>query len=221
MTPRNYRQDDKHSEDDRLERALKNVPIPDGLEQRILACIDAGLARPGHSQGRWTRRGWLTAAVAAGCSGAMIGGGCYAWLRRPIRPREVQRAILHNLTQRDWSLPWLELPLDRNVNGVPIPREVRDIRGWQRRSLQLGSDAVAFDVSSLGCVAVLFSMKTWRDLSPLPPAPPETPIAVSGQTWQSLAIWQQRERYLYALALRGSRRDYQRLLHRRGPATFA
>lgn len=204
--------------------ALHDVAVPENLEQRILASLasqGAGLdfAERGNPFTELTRRGWMAAAIAASFSGVMMGGSGYLWLRRPLLAEEIQRAVQECLATRDWVLPWNTLHDNGDVEGIPFPEQLKTAHGWQYRKTRLAKKTVAYDVSILGCPAVLFAIETWRDISDFDTRHPEAPVAQTG-AWKNLAIWQQSGRFLYVLALQGTERDY-RLLTGSGPASLA
>lgn len=206
-------QDDTQSElkasHDALARLLHEVPLPEDLEGRILLRLQTPHVVAPSATRIWARREWLSG-LAVGLGGLLAGGTAYAWYRRPLTINEVQQVVLTSLKQRNWITTWNTLPRERAIDEIPVPREFRS-HGWQYRNTLLDARTIAHDVSGQGCLAVLFAMRTHRDISQFSNQPPSSPIPQSGEIWNSLAVWRHQRHILYALALQGSGQDYRRL----------
>jgi hypothetical protein len=209
---------------DPLVSALYDVEVPKGLESRLLDCIafsdsankSAVVTVPsevsaGDDQ-RWSRRKWLATGLAVGFGG-VIAGGRYFWPRRKIAQQEAINAVLSSLDKDDWVVPWKALPSTGPAAKLSVPASLRTPRGWQMRDTLRRRDSVAYDMSLPGCPAVLFAIKTRRELSSFPAAPPK-PRAQTG-AWNFVAVWRgAKPGHLYVLAFQGPERDYERLFRR-------
>lgn len=223
---------------DPLLQALHDVPVPAGLERRLLKslarsgsqsdplAIDVNDALAGDTDPKafptsWarkarlgSRRMWLSGTLAAGCGGMLLGS--YGWLRRPLLEHMVIDQALR------WP-PWLNqrgedgwdetryvngspLPVD----GFPIPMALQAHRS-QYLKTEFSSRTVVYDVNFRGETVYLFAIKTWRDLSALPAAPPALPP--TNQTGAWIVVTWQASGCLYVLALpKSAVRLYRQLL---------
>ena len=220
---------------DPLMQALHDVPVPAGFERRLLESLalpgspvlDVHDARYGDADQmafptasapnprRLSRRMWLSGTLAAGCGGVLLGS--YSWLCRPLAEHVViDEALL-------WP-PWLKNQGDdgwnsvRYVNGMPIPVDgvpipmALQVQSSRYLKTEFSSRTVVYDVSFHGERVYLFAIKTWRDLSALPAAPPALPPKDQSGAW--IVVTWQASGYLYVIALpETAERLYHKLLH--------
>lgn len=205
-----------------LLNALQDVPIPDGLESRLLAAVanEPTVARRGSGDEKTTstasvfsRRAWLTS--AAGLAGVSALGGL-AYSRRKLGTGEVVKAVNNAWHAKKWSKVWQE-----DIARAPLapPRALIRPRGWQYLATNLDDETVTFDMTLPGRPpAVLFAATMWRDISHFPTAPPPKPLIRSGP-WSHVSIWR-KARVLYVLASQGTLRDHQDISVGRGTVLF-
>lgn len=191
-----------------LIEALHDVPIPEGLQHRLLESVSPVRPKPesGARSFSLTRRTWLGLAVGVG--GVVCGGSAYAYARRALTPTEVVDAITEVYWQDDWLIEWNTGPAP---TMYPFPPFLRRAQGWQPRPTRISRQGVAFELSQPGCDAVLFAIKTLRGRTAFPDVPPPSPAPLTKAAWSHVAVWQGPQSLLYVLALRGAKRDYSRL----------
>ncbi len=211
-----------------LTEVFQNQPVPEGLEQRILARLEAARAeedasdelapdepatpRPATGHRRVSRRTWLSVGGATAVAASLLVATLLHWQA----PNEytgqdvLELAIdLFNTPSSDsWqtSSPPSAYPLSPKVVAT-------DIR-WRKVPSFLGHRAVAYDLSTPGGTqATLFVVKCPVD--GLSTAPPLRPALMTGG--RSTSAWQSGS-LVYVLVVRGEARGYRRLLNiPRGP----
>lgn len=203
------------SHDEQLVQALRQVPIPDGLEARLLAAVQRRVEAPAVQQSTvgWSRRHWLS--LAAGFAGSAVVGG-YLYQHRKLSHGEITDGARDALASKDWVLPWqaMETP-----PGLPLPRQLKSPRGWQYIATPWSKKTAAFDLTLPGGrPAVLFVARVRRDVSHLPAAP--VAPAVGSRDWSQIAVWQSAG-VLYVLASQGAKHDYDALFVNAGGAGLA
>lgn len=208
--------------DDALLCALHSVAVPDGLEGRLLDAVRNSrpiwqslslqpLNGTGRSSKSASRRHWLSLAAAVAVGG-VVASGCYMWGRREVSADTILSEVRASLVKTDWRV-WNHIDSSTTLAGMPLPRELRVPRGWQYRSTSLNDTCLACDMTLPGCpVAVLFVIRTRRDLTQFPVGAPPLPQYSTTGTWGKFAIWRSEDgNYLYVLAMQGLPRDYLRL----------
>ena len=204
--------------DAKIAAAFCDVPVPEGLDRRILDRLAAAkaempAAEPAAIVKRSPRRWFLGAGIGATVAAA---GVILAVVLQPpdtdLTLSEVrQRAI--ELFKSDWpngqwpeqglavtdEEPLEKFPISR---GVAMPPSVR----MQWRSARLAeSPGVAYDmIDRRGRMATLYVIR--RTLPGLPTAPPRAPHP--GTAGCVTASWS-RDGLLYVLVVRGGERDYE------------
>lgn len=225
-----YDSEKSEHRDAKLASALRDVKIPEGLEQRLLAAVseDAGevkseserLAsvgaatndgREGTVPAGVSRRRVLEVGLAAGVSGLLAGTGTYLWRTRPIARNRVFDEVAASVLAKNW-FRWGPM---NSFTGGGIPVQLRRPGGWQARELSFASSATAFEMTTPGGPpAILFVLQTSRSLptSEFPLQPPAKPQRMASKQWSLFAAWQGGDgHHLYVLAMGGGNRDYQRL----------
>ncbi len=210
--------EERVAEDHALAKALRDVPVPEGLERRLLVSV-AMPSRPDVQRAEyppttWSRRAWLS--TAAGLAGLAVTGR-YLYVHRPLRRAEVIVGVEQALNSEDWVIPW-RAP-DSAPSDLLPPRELKRPRGWQYVSTPWAKETAAFDLTLPGGPpSVLFVARVQRGLSGFPTRLKTPP---SGSTeWKRVAIWRSSQ-VLYVLASQGSKSDFQSLLVNAGTVPLA
>ena len=205
-----------------LQRALKDVPIPPGLEDRLLAAVakqelssSVEVSTDAKPKSGFSRRGLIWAAAAA-VGGVAVTGGNYLFAGRRLDEPELVAEVDKTLRADDrWKFRSLKTmpPINLAVWFEKRPSH------WQPISMELASNTVAFNISqSLSAKAILFAIPVKRNVSHFPVAIPSIPQVVrSGPQWQQIAYWQDPRgwdgsKVLFVMAADGTRRDYDSLI---------
>ncbi len=208
--------------DARLVAAFGEIPVPEDLEQRILARLEAeSTGRVGVASRRGGRR-WIAASAVVAVAASLLAA---FWLGWPTtQPRDeagvlaavVQQFAVEARSERlggrlvSETPPPDRFPMSRAVARVPELRW-RVVRGL------LGRQAVAYDFPSAeGRDASLYVMAA-GDSEITRTRPATHPIQSTGGVCAS--AWKEGDR-LYVLVVRGDVRDYRRLIYApSGPLT--
>ena len=174
--------------DAKIQAALHEVVIPEGLKGRLLARLestrldpiatDVGLlptqqvAEPRNTRRR--QRVWFSMALAASLLIAV--SLVVAWLSRPAGPLDV--VALAQVWEGELAEGWRPMSQVPQGGAIPVRLTVAPSR-WKRTSSYLGYKGIAYDVSRPGCRAVLFVVNDVPS-EKLPKAPPLTPQDSSG-----------------------------------------
>ena len=200
-------------EDIALTKALHDVPVPSGLESRLLASMPAQVELPlsvcreerSERAVAWSRRSWLSSAASLA---GLAFVGQYLYVHRKLGNEEVTREVAIALRSDKWVVPWLAMA---NAPSTPLPKQLRMPRGWQYISTVWDKETAAFDLTLPGGPdSVLFAIPMARDLSGFPASSPKLPQgATAGGDWR-LSMWRSGN-VLYVLASKGTDRDYEAL----------
>lgn len=201
--------------DTRLQVAMGDVAVPEGLDERILARLAVtGEQLPGITARRGRRRWWIAAAglmaVAAslfvavwvGSSGTAPhdeAGVLAAVCRQFTQEAEVEHAKGRLLAE---SEPPARFPISRAV------ARVADIR-WRAVRGLLGRQAVAYDFPDVEGRRATLYVSAVSSTSVVRTRPPKHPMHSTGGLCAS--AWREGDR-LYVLVVRGDTRAYQRLI---------
>jgi len=204
--------------DARIARAMRAVPVPDSLEDRLLAAIDVAEKEPADADHaamaarqrppRWWNR-WPARVAAAALSAAALILVMYhalGWNDTLASGQVVQaaRGWIATLNEQHWRQstppgdeyqhPALNFPLD----------------AWQYVEAMGDAQAVAYraTVPPDRARAVLFVVHT-RKGRLLPERPPTVPDSTTGNV--CIGVWK-RDDHLYVLAVQGTQQTYRRLL---------
>jgi len=217
--------------DDMLRRAVRDVPVPGGLAQRILAnlgqstvqlpkdetpAVDRPQVAPpprrsdmaANSPRRASRRRWLAAVSAGAVAGAMIVAGLLClWSSDGYTPADVLGAAAGQFVAGD--VPPGESLSQEVLASHPPSDDVRhpaDMR-WRKVAGFLGREAVAYEmVAEGGSRATLFVLRCSRPIAGLAASPPDRPQRATGG--KAMAAWQTGE-MLYVLVVAGGERAYR------------
>jgi hypothetical protein len=207
--------------DEVISVAFKDVPMPEGLAERLLdrlatsaevAAVELPeVVRPKRVSRRWAVAGCTLLTVAAGLLVA-------AWIGSNNAPTWSEGKVLaasikfFNSDQAGggYSLAEAKPP------GAYLPsRDILLTSGtkWRRIEGFLGRKGVAYDLSGQGgSFATLYVVK--RTVSGLPSLPPRSPRCNTGGV--STAAWQEGD-LLYVLVIHGGSGSYRRLIAPLGP----
>jgi len=202
--------------DSKLAAAFREVPVPEGLEQRLLDRLATAEAaspvspRPKRVSRRWLLAGSAAVTVAAAvlvAVGIGIPGpdddGEQAVLDEGIRFFNKESAELGVLLAD--KAPPSGYPISRAVLRLP---EIR----WRRIEGFAGRNGVAYDLSRGGVRATLHVVKP--QVAGLPTRAPASPMRSTGQ--RSASAWNEGG-VLYVLVVHGDARTYRGFLAPRGP----
>ncbi len=218
-----------------LAQAFQDVPVPDGLADRILARLaatspepadglrvlsaarePAALNEPPEAAVSTPRRrlhwGWY---VATGCAAlaASLLLAVILNLPRPSadRPEELQHQAIAFFNEDARGTGVLLGIGPPPPGGYPlsraIPARARQVR-WRSVAGFLGRSGVAYDIAAPSGISGTVYVVQWN-LSGLGAGPPPTPMLATGQ--RCTAIWQEGD-VLYVLVIEGESRDYERFL---------
>ncbi len=203
-----------------LTACFRDVPVPEGLQERLLAHL-AEAAPPVQPRSNVTRRRWILAA------GSLVGTAAVwfaaLWLGQPASYSE-QDALNEAIrlfaaeAQQPPAPGNLLAQLDPPSTFGPSRFVARGLRGvrWRRMDDFLGRRGVAYDMEQGGVKAVLYVVDH-RGISGLradsPPSKPRSDTA-----GRATSAWREGKR-MYVLVVRGNARAYRGFLSRRGPLT--
>lgn len=216
--------------DRRLAEAFRDVPVPEGLEARILArlgiagAVSAADSRgdvaeaapmrrspfdqpPEAAQSRRSRR-WLFRAAAAVAASLLV--GTFVYLQRPIPLAESQILdAARSAFQSEGTNAWNEgAPPDRFLPSGYVRRVSLARVKWRELEGFLGHQAVVYDLTRPdGPSARLYVVRA--NAAGLPPLPPSAPQSTTHG--MSVSAWAERG-LLCILVVDGTPRDYQRYL---------
>ncbi|MFO7902452.1 MAG: hypothetical protein R6U98_07320 [Pirellulaceae bacterium] len=203
--------------DTTISRAMPQVPVPNGLEDRLLESVEAAegeLAHEGTLEAtsprskRWWNR-WparITAGVISAAALVMIMFHVMK-SRDTLSPTQAARAArgwIARLDEEGWQ------------QGPPPGREYRHpaldfrLEDWQHFQAMGDPEAVAYraSVPPAWSRAVLFVVET-RQGRLLPNQPPTVPDSTTRNI--CIGVWKSDE-HLFALAVHGTQRTYRRVL---------
>jgi hypothetical protein len=214
--------------DQAIGEAVQDVPLPAGLNERLLArlaaeqgesaieqeppppAVAAGLPSPATepvSRRRWLR--W-SVSVAAAASIAGIAGFYYLHTRGTLIAEKIDD---ESIAYYDQEEPQPAYALETAPAGYPLSRFVyrlpgtrwRPVTGFLHRNL----NGVAYDLMFRGASATLYVVPT--SVASLPSQPPLRLGMSTGN--RAAAAWQEGS-LLYVLVVEGSERTYQSFIRR-------
>jgi hypothetical protein len=219
--------------DEVLADAIRDVPVPEGLADRLLAALPAAakpvaspdrqgvgesVVVPASNSARRRARPWWFA--VAGVVAAMVlvavsvwqSGRSSPWTASTVLEEAISRYSNENQDSgrlmSEASPPW----------GLPLSSAVRSSAGtrWRQIAGFLDRKGVAYDLTSVrGSRATLFVVN--RTIAGLPDEPPSRPSPGTGNC--TAAAWQQGS-LLYVLVVQGDSSAYAEFLDLpRGPVT--
>ncbi|MDY0165385.1 MAG: hypothetical protein RBS80_02520 [Thermoguttaceae bacterium] len=209
--------------DFQFQAAMSDVPVPEGLQSRILARLSAANEPLATTEGRRSRRRWL---ISAGGLAALAASLFVAfWVGMPGPTPHDEAGILAVVCRQflqeaeaDFaqgrllaeSQPPARFPLSRAVARVP------DIR-WRAVRGLLGEQVIAYDFPAAGSRQATLYVAAAPSSESLRTRPPMHPIQSTGGL--SASVWREDGR-LYVLVVRGDIRAYRRLIYApSGPLT--
>jgi anti-sigma factor RsiW len=219
--------------DARLAFAMHDVPLPEGLAERLrerLAAArekEAAAAAPQPAmvaapskRGRFSRRSLWVLGAAASLAGA-VAVAVWFGVRQPGKdtPATVAEDATNFFQEETVAegrrLSEVEPPADYPISDRLVTVHPAHVR-WRAIAGLLGGEGLAYDLPAPpGTRATLYVVR--RTVAGLPPRPPESPDLTTQGC--ATAAWQEGE-LLYVLVVQGGRRDYQQYLHQAtGPIT--
>jgi hypothetical protein len=204
-------------------RALRDVPIPEGLVERLLVRlaearhIEASKAPADIPVRRFPRRSVSVGLVAIAAAAAIL----LAFLPT-LRPRVLSLAEIQAKAMARFQAELEQKPVGHPVSAsaplvaFPVSPDLVATAGmrWRDVSGLLGGKAVAYDLTlPNGTRATLYVVRLQSDLPALPNGPPSTPTPMTQR--RSIAVWKKalpRGGVLYVLAVDGGTSSYRSLL---------
>jgi hypothetical protein len=213
-------------------RAVREVPVPEGLADRLLvrlaearqveatevlantALAETALATTGR---RFDRRSVVFGAAAFVAAAAIL----LAFLLN-LRPRAYPLAEIQSQAIAQFQTDLEQKPLGRLVSlsppseAFPMSRDVVANSGMRWRNVPglLGGKAIAYDLTLPdGTRATLYVVRPRLGIPPLSSTPPSTPTPMTQR--RSLAVWKSATpsgNVLYVLAVDGGTSSYRGLL---------
>lgn len=220
-----------------IARAFHDVPVPDGLSERLLAALQkdgeepanessssfvdqavteqddlnptAGVAIPATRPWRWVGAATVGVSVVA----ILV----VSFLRlRPSDPEivienqlpdDVQEWIDQAPEWTDWT-DWSESLSEAPAEDYPDDAELRaDPKQWRFAETRYDSRTIVYDISRPGQKAYVFRIRAKGGTLPFPTAVPATPRWTTGGV--AIGAWQ-RNGMLYVLAVEGGRAEYRK-----------
>lgn len=202
--------------DARIQAAMADVAVPDGLEQRILVRLAAAEEQlPVIPARRISRRGWWVAAAGLTAVAASVFLAVWASMPEPVPMDEagVLAAVCQQFVQEAEpdlakgrplaeSEPPAQFPISRAVARVP------DIR-WRVIHGLLGRQSVAYDYPGVENRRATLYVSALSSSEVAQTRPPKHPMHSTGGLYAS--VWREGD-LLYVLVVRGDLRTYQRLV---------
>ncbi len=203
-----------------LTTCFRDVPVPEGLPQRLLARLveSTPAVRP---RSTVSRRRWILAA------GSLVGAAAVwfaaLWLGQPASYseqdvlNEASRLFAAEAQQPPDPGNLLE-ELDPPLAFGPSRFVAKGLRGvrWRRMGGFLGRRGVAYDMDQGGTRAVLYVVKHQGISGLRADLPPSKPRYITPEC--ATSAWREGKR-MYVLVVRGNARAYRSFLTRRGPLT--
>jgi hypothetical protein len=214
--------------------AFGDVPVPEGLQDRILARLGASVGQQSPPEGKregeaeiasvpgslgrkaWGRR-WLVAACAVGAAAALLLGVVlhYQHSDKLRKPDVLSMAIEYSINRpREGGYPMTgvvqpprELPFSQGLAAIFSPGEAFfGAMRWRAVQGFLNRDGVAYDlVGRRGVAATVYV--TAASVDGLTSDVPLRPMLSTGQS--SASAWQEGD-LLYVLVVDGGIQDYER-----------
>ena len=196
----------EQSWDSAIARAMHDVPVPDGLADRLLAAVQADASTPAHSRLRFLRSP-LAAVVLAAAAVLLLALWLAPWRDNltAVQMADICRTRVDELDPEAWRR------LDRPVAEYPLDPIVRlDVVGYQACSAIKGWPAVVYraELPPDHGNAYLFVIHT-RQGRKLATVPPTVPDSSTGP--YCIGVWKSND-CLYVLVVRGTPSDYLRTL---------
>ena len=228
--------------DAKIKRVFADVPVPAGLESRILAALaDAQTSNKAASdktppadkpipsdvrpesrpQSRRRYRHWYLGASVAFVAASLLVALVLQWTAAP----PLSESYIVKVAMDDFDSP---------ASGIPLPKQwpaavkefqpSRDLNlsqcksiRWQKLNNFLETKGVVYTfIAPNGAQARLYVLRSPHEIKNLPNTPPDTPPGNTGGLLA--AVWQADGR-LYVLVVHGNRRTYRGLLVPAGPLT--
>ncbi len=228
--------------DGKLAAAFREVPVPEGLAQRITDRLGAAQAEPAAMAdveetaeapapppvtevaarpARVSRRRLLAAAGALSTGAVvLVAALIYVSTRNPYDKETVLKKasdfFSNESPERGHLLSGIDLPDDHPTSRYPVSRDVRRLPGTRWREIDgfLGRKGVAYDLPGPGDTvkATLYVVKL--TVSDLKDTQP--PVRPQRNTANCCTAAWQRGKLLYVLVVRGGRRAYEECLAQDG-----
>lgn len=194
--------------DEAIGRAMRDVPVPEGLESRLLTAVDDPTVQAHESRRRWWNR-WpvrVTAAAVAIAAVIMLMIPILGW-NDSLTSDEVAAQVRDWITtgrNQTWQRSNLPSEVMKHRKFFRLP-----INGWQHATVLGDEQAVVCSatVDPGRAKAWLFVIKSSKGRL-LPSRPPQTPDSTTGNIY--IGVWKDGN-HIFVLAV-NSRDAYKRLL---------
>jgi hypothetical protein len=204
-------------------RALRDVPMPEGLADRLLVRlaeahqIEATKAPADIPVRRFRRRSVSVGLVAIAAAAAILLAFLPSRRPRVLSLAEIQaKAMARFQADLDQKPVGHPLSASASLGAFPMSADLVATVGvrWRDVSGLLGGKAVAYDLTlPNGTRATLYVVRLQSELPSLPSGPPPTPTPMTQQ--RSIAVWKKaapKGGLLYVLAVDGGTSSYRSLL---------
>ena len=200
-----------------ISAAIESVPIPAGLQQRLLERLGAAGAAPSDDRivvrAAWSRRQWFSAASAAAASVLLAAG--LAWFFRPAELGVYEIVELAEQRYENISDNWRTV---KDFVEFPLPDALTDKPSqWQGVQKIGGRKAVVYDLSRGKRIRAALLVVS-QTLAALPSRPPDPPQSTTGG--RTIGAWNSGN-FSYVLVVEGDLRLYRSFLTSSAPPVLA
>lgn len=215
-----------------IARAFRDIPIPDGLSDRLVSSINkegAPIQAPSSliedaiqekdepesvtnvalpTKGWYRRRRWVICGATVAAV-AVVFAVLFPWGNREILPEELRAEVTRWIDEESQSADWREDVTEAAPLEYPDDAEISGLtpNGWCVIGTRYDSQTIVYDVSRRGERAYLFCFRTNGRSVALPNTIPLSPRWTTGGV--DIGAWQ-RNGMMYVLAVEGGRQQYQR-----------
>ncbi len=219
-------------------RVFRDVPVPDGLADRLVAAVQNADSEPGqeatsfvseaaaeqddltaeasvapsaprHKRWKYAFAGIPVAAIVLVCLSLFLRG--HPDVTREQISIDVNEWIDEVVVADDWNGDLSEAPLQHYPPDAAVRANAKQ---WRVAQTRYDSRATVYDISRRGTSAYLFCISTKGKVIGLPNAPPMAPLRTTGGV--TVGAWQ-RPGMVYVLVVDGDKRDYRSFF---GPRTI-
>lgn len=204
-----------------LRDVIRDVPVPEGLHERIVARLSFTVVKEEPAaQRRSSRRRWMVSAASVVAASVLVGAFFGLRPARGLGEAEILDAAvaMFDATPPDAG-QWLAGNVPESLKAFPLGNEVarRPNTRWREIEGLLGLRGVAYGMSGWdGVRATLYVVQCDDDAPELGPVPPTEPPRTTGG--RAAAAWRS-DGLLYVLVVEGDADAYRGFLNPGRPLT--